>query len=60
MDRGEGDNCVCFFRDEEEDERDEEGEKGDEDCGEEGLDELFFPGMGLKVVILTDAWNVLS
>lgn len=52
VDRGERDDGVRFFGDEEEDERDEEGEEGDEDRGDEGLDEFLFPGVGFEVVVL--------
>lgn len=60
MDRGEGDDGVCFFGDEEEDERDEKGEESDEDGGEEGLDKFFFPGMGLEIVVLFDQRRDIS
>lgn len=60
MDRGEGDDGVCFFGDEEEDERDEEGEESDEDGGKEGLDKFFLPGVGLEVVVLLEKKTVIS
>lgn len=49
---GERDDSVCFLGDEEEEERYEEGEEGNEDGGEQRLDQFFFPGVSFEVVAL--------